>query len=176
MANEQGITVICSDLLNAGYPDDYFDVVRFSHVLEHVHEPSNVLAEARRVMKPGGLLVVEVPNHLGIVNQAFRQSEDVPRHLYSFSVQTLREYYAKVGLRVIRIETQTKSPHSVYSQLGRWAAEMTKGESLRPGQKAEIALFWSVRNRTRQFEYMATAKFFDSVGCGNSVIAIGTKD
>jgi collagenase-like PrtC family protease len=122
------------------------------------------------------LLIVEVPNHLGIVNQAFRQSEDVPRHLYSFSTRTLREYYKKVGLRVIRIETQTRHPHDVYSQLGRWATEMTKGENLRPRLEAEIARFWSVRNRTRQLEYMATAKFFDSVGCGSSVIAIGTKD
>lgn len=88
-------------------------------MLEHVHEPTIVVMKASKVMRPRGLLVVEVPNHLGIVNQAFRKSEDVPRHLFSFSVRTLREYYEKVGLRVMRIETLTRHPHEVYSQLGR---------------------------------------------------------
>lgn len=40
------------------YPDAYFDVVLAAHVLEHIADPQAALAEMKRVLKPGGLMVV----------------------------------------------------------------------------------------------------------------------
>lgn len=45
------------------YPDDSFDIVYSSNVLEHVGDPAAVLDEALRVLKPGGRLLVVVPNY-----------------------------------------------------------------------------------------------------------------
>lgn len=45
------------------FPDDSFDLVYSSNVLEHVGNPEAVLDEALRVLKPGGLLLVVVPNY-----------------------------------------------------------------------------------------------------------------
>jgi SAM-dependent methyltransferase len=175
VAQQVGISVVCSDLLEAGYPDDHFDIVRFNHVLEHVHIPTAVLSEAKRVLTPRGLLVIESPNHAGMIGQIFRHSEDVPRHLYSFSPKTLRMYFEKVGLRVIRITTRTRHPHDVYSQLGRVVAR-NSSEIAGVLSKEAIGQFWSYKNRRRQREYMPTARFFDSIGWGSSVVATGTKD
>ncbi len=46
------------------FPDATFDIVYSSFVLEHVQDPVKVLTEAVRVLKPGGLLRFELPNHL----------------------------------------------------------------------------------------------------------------
>jgi ubiquinone/menaquinone biosynthesis C-methylase UbiE len=46
------------------FPDESFDVVYSSYVLEHVQDPVQVLSESVRVLKPGGILSFELPNHL----------------------------------------------------------------------------------------------------------------
>jgi len=52
----------CASVESLPYPDDFFDLV-FSHeVLEHVPDDRAAVAEAYRVLKPGGHLVVFVPN------------------------------------------------------------------------------------------------------------------
>lgn len=50
--------------LNEGLPveDDAVDRVLAEHVLEHLENPSFVLREIRRVLRPDGLAVIEVPN------------------------------------------------------------------------------------------------------------------
>jgi len=46
------------------FPDDSFDVVYSSNVLEHTQDPQKVLEEAFRILRPGGLLHFEIPNFL----------------------------------------------------------------------------------------------------------------
>jgi 2-polyprenyl-3-methyl-5-hydroxy-6-metoxy-1,4-benzoquinol methylase len=45
------------------YPDGSFDVVTMWHVLEHLSEPALVLRQVKRILKPGGRLILEVPNY-----------------------------------------------------------------------------------------------------------------
>jgi SAM-dependent methyltransferase len=44
------------------YPDNYFDVVIASHIIEHVVNPDHLILEAKRVLKKNGLLIVATPN------------------------------------------------------------------------------------------------------------------
>ena len=48
------------------YPDASFDLVTCSEVLEHVENYRAVLREIRRVLKPGGLMVITTPNVLNM--------------------------------------------------------------------------------------------------------------
>ena len=49
------------DITRIGFPRDHFDYVLCNHVLEHVPEDRQAMAECHRVMKPGGLGIFTVP-------------------------------------------------------------------------------------------------------------------
>ncbi|GAB6145784.1 hypothetical protein JCM12294_32230 [Desulfocicer niacini] len=54
--------IFCTDIENVDFKDDYFDVININHTLEHVLDPIKTLKCINRVLKPGGLLLIEVPN------------------------------------------------------------------------------------------------------------------
>lgn len=53
-----------ADFFEAGLKDSSFDGVLFLEVIEHVPEPYRFLREIRRVLKPGGKLILSTPNVL----------------------------------------------------------------------------------------------------------------
>jgi SAM-dependent methyltransferase len=53
------------------YPNDYFDAIIFSHVLEHLRFPLQLGKEINRVMKKGGMIYIEVPNWITIIIPSF---------------------------------------------------------------------------------------------------------
>ncbi len=50
------------DIWNAAYPDDFFDFIHISHVIEHVLDPRAYIFEMKRILKPGGHLAIGTPN------------------------------------------------------------------------------------------------------------------
>jgi methionine biosynthesis protein MetW len=53
---------VVEDAASLPFPADSFDLAVASEVLEHLFDPSLAVAEVRRVLRPGGVLVVTVPN------------------------------------------------------------------------------------------------------------------
>lgn len=56
--------LLCADGYHLPFADASFDVVLLIAVLEHTREPWRILAEARRVLKPGGRAIMVVPNDI----------------------------------------------------------------------------------------------------------------
>lgn len=56
-------TAMEGDALNLPFPDDSFDVVIISEVMEHIPDDKGVLAEMVRVLRPGGRIAVTVPRY-----------------------------------------------------------------------------------------------------------------
>ncbi len=54
--------LLCADGYDLPFARESFDIVLLVAVLEHTHEPWRILAEARRVLKPGGRAIIVVPN------------------------------------------------------------------------------------------------------------------
>lgn len=84
-------------------PNDSVDVVICHHVLEHVANPPSMLAEARRILKLGGKLLLHVPYEKEKRYQSYDPNEP-NHHLYSWNVQTLGNLAASQGFAITRAE------------------------------------------------------------------------
>lgn len=98
-----GAAIWRGEVAHAQYAAGSFDVVTCWHLIEHVLSPLALLREARRILRPGGLLALETPN-IGSVN--FRRQglawEYVipPEHINYFDAATLGRALAKTGFDV----------------------------------------------------------------------------
>ena len=62
ICERSGLPAVQGDIYNLDLPNDYADVILLMEVIEHLTDPLAALAELRRVLRPGGLLVVVYPN------------------------------------------------------------------------------------------------------------------
>ncbi len=58
--------VVCEDLFQSSLPPDFFDVVYSSGLIEHFDDTRVAIAEHLRVLRPGGRLLLIVPNLQGV--------------------------------------------------------------------------------------------------------------
>jgi len=99
-----GLPVHTGTLQDATLPAGQFDVITLWDVIEHVPDPVPLLAEAARVLKPGGRLVLTT----GDWGSAYAQARGPdwhlmtpPWHLTMFSRATLQRAARRAGLRVV---------------------------------------------------------------------------
>jgi len=82
------------------FRDEYFDIITCFHVLEHLAEPLTAVRHAWKLLKTGGLLIVEVPNLDSVGFQVFRrrwQPLEIPTHLNHFTSATLQKVLVTAG-------------------------------------------------------------------------------
>ncbi|MGK2945897.1 MAG: glycosyltransferase, partial [Desulfuromonadales bacterium] len=111
---ELGLTSVRAGSINdLDYPEDFFDVVHLSMVLEHVTDPLKTLSKLGRLLKDNGQLILSVPDIEGAEARLFREKSytlQVPQHLSHFTPATIRACLESAGFVVERIVHQrTKS-------------------------------------------------------------------
>jgi SAM-dependent methyltransferase len=97
-----GCEVVSGHFDEAHLEGRLFDVVRLSHVLEHLPSPRKSLTKMHRLLRPGGLLWIEVPNAASLERRLFHRywfQWDLPRHLYHFTSTTLVRLLRDAGFR-----------------------------------------------------------------------------
>ncbi|MEM7034123.1 MAG: class I SAM-dependent methyltransferase [Chloroflexota bacterium] len=98
------------------FPDHSFEIVTMWHVLEHVRSPQQVLLEIKRLLKPGGTLMLACPVVDSFEAQFFRRywaGYDVPRHLHTFSRSTLRALLQNAGFQGEEVRGLVAGWHSI---------------------------------------------------------------
>lgn len=92
-------------LTHVAYPARHFDQVILWHVLEHLRNPREVLREVHRILKPGGQVIVAVPNFSSLQARWAGPAWfhlDLPRHLFHFPVAGLRQLLTRTKFEVVR--------------------------------------------------------------------------
>lgn len=83
-AQRSGVNVLQGSYEELKTYDKPFDCIMCSHVLEHVHYPLDLLARLRLALKPGGVLLLTLPNSLSALRRYFGphwRGLEAPRHL-----------------------------------------------------------------------------------------------
>lgn len=103
-----GLQILTGSLDQAPYPEAYFDAVTLWDVLEHVHDPLGELKQIHRLLKPGGVVLVRLPNLDSRAARLFGKhwgGLEPPRHLYVFNLQTLSRMWGAAGFEPVSAST-----------------------------------------------------------------------
>lgn len=95
------------ELPDLGLEESAYGVVTFYHVLEHLQRPLDYLNEAKRLLRPDGLLVVEVPDASGPGARFLGVRDfclDYPHHLYFFTPASLKDTLEQAGFCVVAVK------------------------------------------------------------------------
>jgi len=115
-AKSLGFEVFHGELIEAEYPDNYFDVVAASEILEHLHEPQVLLDEVARILRPGGLFWGTTPFAEGLSYRLMGTEWSVvspPEHIQLFSSKGMYEMLSKSGFSLIELKTYGFNPMEV---------------------------------------------------------------
>jgi SAM-dependent methyltransferase len=107
--------VIAGTMTQSGLPDASFDVVTLWSALEHANEPRAYLREAKRLVKPGGTLVVQLPNAASYQARVFQGdwfALDAPRHRYHFTLPLLQKLFSDTGFEFYHATYFSKAHNS----------------------------------------------------------------
>lgn len=99
-----GLHVVPGTAFDMKLAPDTFDIVTLWDVLEHTPDPKATLAECKRVLKRGGLLVVNYPDIESLVSRLMgrRWVFLLSVHLYYFTGKTLPRMLEELGFRVVQ--------------------------------------------------------------------------
>lgn len=100
LMRERGIDALQGVLATVALEDDSYDFALFQHSLEHTLEPLDDLRVVHAALRPGGLVLVSVPNFGSWQRRRFRGSWfhlDLPRHRVHFSGPTLERALRTAG-------------------------------------------------------------------------------
>ena len=113
-----GVQGRITTLKEADFPDNYFDAVAMSSLIEHLYEPFETLCEVHRVLRPDGLLWFDAPNEDGLYMQFGNlymrlQGKDwvvvmaptfPPYHVQGFNPKSLRKLLDRAGFKCKEME------------------------------------------------------------------------
>jgi 2-polyprenyl-3-methyl-5-hydroxy-6-metoxy-1,4-benzoquinol methylase len=125
-AARRGIAVVCGTAASVALQHQRYDAVILRHSLEHMTDPLEALRRVRAALRPGGLVLISVPNFGGSQARRFMgfwYHLDLPRHRVHFTKAALAQAINLAGLELRSVSTSTSSvgfPASIqYRVVGR---------------------------------------------------------
>lgn len=138
------------DLFSASYDSDFFDYINIGDVLEHVKNPREFLEECRRILKPDGIINLQVPNGYSDSRGLIRYYKDFQQagghasgHVFFFQKETLYYLFNILGLDII--SSKTTSIKNGLRNIGLLPKKSNWYEFYRPRDKEEEAVTSSIK-------------------------------
>lgn len=150
---ERGLRAEVGGLEDLPFEDDEFATVVMRHVLEHTPTPKRALAEVHRVLRPGGGLLVLVPDagywkgHRRRETYRYYRPDDLgAQHFVYYDIPTLSRLLEENGFAVkyrskaiFRRQQAKGGPHKALWELLRWAGlSVVYGLASRLGMRREL--------------------------------------
>jgi 2-polyprenyl-3-methyl-5-hydroxy-6-metoxy-1,4-benzoquinol methylase len=102
-----GLKIFTGTLIEASFPDQYFDAVTMWDCLMHMPDPYGTMVEINRILKRGGILAFDALNIDSLNCKLFGERWSALQkleHIYYFSVQTINKLLKKSGFKILEIQ------------------------------------------------------------------------
>ena len=97
---ERGHNLLCkADAAALPFPDGEFDIITALDVVEHLDDDLAALTEIRRVLRPGGFIIISVPAYPVL----WSYWDDILGHRRRYTTRSMREVVRKSGLRLRKV-------------------------------------------------------------------------
>ena len=105
-----GIPIGTGELFDQPFPPESFDVVTLWDVIEHTPDPARVLRTARRLVRPGGLVIVNYPDIGSWIARALGRRWPFLSavHFYYFTRDTMTRLLARHGFDVVDVRAHVQ--------------------------------------------------------------------
>lgn len=118
-AEKTGLNVHLGGIREVDLPEESYDLAIMIQTIEHVAKPPEVLEAARKILKPGGRLIVVTDNTESFDFKLFKKSHwggyHFPRHWNLFNRKSLTKIAEKTGFEIENLTTQVTPVNWVYS-------------------------------------------------------------
>ncbi|HEY9639417.1 MAG TPA: class I SAM-dependent methyltransferase [Coleofasciculaceae cyanobacterium] len=113
---QHGVDLRCTPLLESGFDGNQFHFIRLRDVIEHLPNPYEALLEIKRLLAPGGFVLIATPNEDALPTQIRlllgHKRDQVatvppPHHVHGFTPKTLKRILERAGLEIHRLGTTT---------------------------------------------------------------------
>jgi len=145
-----GADVRNARLEDASIPDAGRDLVTMLDLVEHLPEPVRTLREARRILKPGGVLVVSTPDFRSLSRRVLGRcwaALSPGEHLANFDAGTLGRVLKRAGFSLLAVKNLLVLNPDYTHDKSRWAYRIFK----RVHKRLEKTSFFG---RLHGFEYL----------------------
>jgi len=152
-------------------PKNYFDVVTFNGVFEHMQNPTKCLTKCHDVLKPGGEIILTLPSVDGWDCKLFGKFWcwwEAPRHLFFYSRTTIKNLLNKNSFEVKSIEYSPEANSFLYSLTGFLSNILRKRAN-----KVLYAVI--VKNRILYYLLLPVGLFFSKLKMTSTMTVIAVK-
>ena len=126
--------ITVADILDHTDGNSNYDAVMALDVVEHVLDPELMLKNCQAMLKPGGLLLIQTPNTLGLRSRTQKARWDMldcSQHINLFSARGLEGLLEKTGFEVVMLRTVSgsgmeKGAAVVVASMKEWVLDRAK--------------------------------------------------
>jgi len=101
--------LLTGPLVEELFPENHFDVVYAAQVFEHLLDPTETLETLLKLLKPGGIMFIDVPNYNTLpirFNKDDFMLNEPPQHINYFTPSTLSKLVTDAGLKNAKLYSE----------------------------------------------------------------------
>jgi len=154
-----GLDVKAGSLLSSRFDSEIFDAITFWSVFEHLYDPLETLAEAKRVLKPGGVIAMSMPNFDSLERMFFRSKWfclHPPFHIYHYSPKIMKTIVAEMGMSIEKVyysTTATSLINSMKAALGRSSIMLSEAYHVDPSETHDAVSDKTISKATKRLVF-----------------------
>jgi 2-polyprenyl-3-methyl-5-hydroxy-6-metoxy-1,4-benzoquinol methylase len=173
-----GLEITNGTLAGADFPENSFDAVTMWHVLEHLPNPREALNAVRKLLKPGGVLLLALPDFGGFQAGFYREAWfgiDAPRHMTHFKRDTLSEMLGRADFKKIQFFPGGRRYETAMLVRSMWPAlNLKKLKALEDGRPSKY--LYKMLQLILDFALLPAGLIITSTGRGSTFTAAAFKE